>query len=403
MKLEIYSHRMADDKDYYGLREVVTQRYVTPALYDDVVPLTESLFLCEANTRQGVLDATGCEVVPPLYHNLEPFDREATCFRAELDGRQGLVGRDGAVRVPFVYEELRYDAERGALLGWRDRDGEAELLPLPDGVGTCFPESEGAGDLSFVFGENAGGETCVGVQDRNGNAVVPCRYAEVRPLYCGYWLVRDHRDAYGVLGPSQEEVVAPEGLRHTPYYDTTWYHRSVSPAADDASGQSTLCLCLAHDRFRIGKQRYFICDRRQVVERTLTVPAGADAVRIFAAIEDEDEGDYPLEEYLGAVGPEDVVLDGRGNRVADIGAVIQQTLATESALRRTEFRDASGQLLGYDYLLPTGARRFHRLFHEVTAFRHGYARVRVDDRTFFIDEEGNEFDTLHDAYYHRPE
>ena len=403
MKTEIYGHRMADGKDYFGLRDGETQQIVTPVLYDEVVPLTESLFRIGVNGCQGVMNERGEEVVPPVYDRLAPFDTEATCFWAEQGDYMGIVRADGAVSVPFVYRLLRYDAEGHRLLGWRvaavDPDGsEAESIPLPESL--CVEVSDADEPAyGFVYEDCPDGGSYVGLQDRDGECVVPCRYAEIRPLYGDYLLVRTHEDRYGVACMSQGEVIPPDTVVHTPYYDTTWYYRSLSRADD---GVPVIRLCLAHDRFRVGTEQYFICNRNRYVEHRLEEPAaGETPYCIFAAVEDEDDGRYPLEAYLSLIGSDDVVLNGRGEEVTNIGEIIRQETMPDASLRPVPFKDASGNVLGYDYLLPTGARKFHRLFREATGFLHGYAFVHADGRSFFIDGEGNEFDSLHDVYYQR--
>lgn len=407
--MEIYSYRMADGKDYFGLQKSDTQENVTYAIYDDIKALNDSLFLIEANTRKGVLDNEGNEIIPPIYNDLEVFDSKANYFLALQDGQRGIIHINGDILVPFNFSILKYDSKKHQLLGWRINalsEEDIEYISFPHNIEVCEKfnlDYHPAFSFSFDHRDNF---LYWGLKNAEGKLVIACEYAEIIPLYLGYYLIRTRANYYGIIELNKQDyVIQPKLIHHNPYYDITWHYCSVSCTSGDNKQEcDSIVLCFAHDHFRLGKDYYFICNKHQIVENKVIrqkkeqneIPTQQ---RIFIAVEYEEES-YPLNEYSSIIdNKDDVVLDAKGYIVTNIQEIIREATTSKSSLHLAAFKDALGNILGYDYLLPTGERKFHRLFQNATEFFHGYAYVNINNRYFFINENGDEFDTLHDTYY----
>jgi len=76
----------------------------------------------EIQGKKGMINALGKLIIPPIYKWLEPFNKHGLC-RAENDSLYGILDRNGAEVLPFVYNRIGEFQEGLAVINQNDLYG----------------------------------------------------------------------------------------------------------------------------------------------------------------------------------------------------------------------------------------------------------------------------------------
>ncbi|WP_286856993.1 MULTISPECIES: WG repeat-containing protein [Sphingobacterium] len=98
---------------------------VLPAVYKSLIPVRGSDFLkIEEHGLQGLIDAAGKEVTPPLYDRINDFVRGHAVV--EKAGRMGLIDESGKLLLYPQYDEIQFKNSAGQTVFYGDR---VSLMP----------------------------------------------------------------------------------------------------------------------------------------------------------------------------------------------------------------------------------------------------------------------------------
>ena len=111
-----------------------------PAVYKSLIPVRGSDFIkVEKRGLQGLIDATGKEVTPPLYDKINDFVRGHAIV--EKAGRMGLIDERGELLLSPQYDEIEFKNSAGQII----YDGvRVSLLPFPPNASKEYLESKAA-------------------------------------------------------------------------------------------------------------------------------------------------------------------------------------------------------------------------------------------------------------------
>lgn len=145
--------------------------------YDSVSAFKKNgLTLVREDSKVGLIDINGNELIAPLYKSLSNYEDEMLaygCISAVKDGKFGFLDANGQVTCDFVYS-ADVVTNRGTFATIKNLDGTTIVLSglageLPERYASVTMPSYG-GCGAFV-GENADGLTCI--VDLNGNVLLP--------------------------------------------------------------------------------------------------------------------------------------------------------------------------------------------------------------------------------------
>lgn len=186
---DIYSDLETDDYFLFGLVEVVdsfdkwgvldsTGRQILPCQYDWVSILTPNLFSVNLDGKYGVVNRNGKAVIPIIYSGLrfsDRYDHYDSYIVAEYNNKQGVIDTMGNIVIPFQYELVGFSLNGSHFpvcenYKWGVVDITGEIL-----IPCTYKEYlyEGVPGL-WVYKQYVRGDSKLGGINIHGDVVLPC-------------------------------------------------------------------------------------------------------------------------------------------------------------------------------------------------------------------------------------
>lgn len=191
---------------------------ITATKYQQGKPFFEGRAAVQFKGKWGFIDASGKEIIPPVYEEVHRFDGGVTAVLERKNGKEGwyIMDRMGnkVSEVPFTYlEEFHFGVT------WAAREGKYGLINSK-GIGVTLPEFDliGAEQDGGYFLTQKGGMT--GLIDASGKTIVPFDFKMIMPFADGF-APAQKVEKWGVIDRTGKTIIPFE------YEDVTIYDRGI--------------------------------------------------------------------------------------------------------------------------------------------------------------------------------
>ena len=239
---------LAKKGQHYGVIDPISKRNIISFEYDEIVIYSANLLRVKKDNQYNFIDASGKAILSKWYSSLNVQDDNTVIAR--IDGRNGIIDLTEKIVVPFEYERIdkaylegssAYLVQKNGKFGLIGKDGAVLIPVIYDNLRTFSYNS-----MLLVSQDNR-----KGLISKEGKVLLPVQYEEIELIERNILIKKDgkwgmlDKELKSVLELQYEEIqhMSVEGGSGANYIVTRNSKRGVA----DATGK--LIVPVSYDNF----------------------------------------------------------------------------------------------------------------------------------------------------------